>query len=486
MLKRLSLLIPALRVLHEERNRYAQDISQLTSVITYLQAEKLSLESNIQNNSVIVGKLQDSVFTLATTNTELNAELNYLKRRHQNAVYASLSADLPLARQGNRKIKVLIVAYFAETWTGYDQLVKTMLNDDDFEVLVVSTMHTFNEYEFGGEDKIHNMLSNSGIPHLRWNEETCQNNTSRARVTEFYPDYVFRQTPWEDSVPDEFKLDRFTTSRLCYIPYGLYVADTSDVLTKLPYIKACWRIFCINLCNFDYFRTNSEVPPTNIVVTGHPKLDYITSYDPKPGDWPINLNGNSDRFRVLWAPHHSVTKNWLGFAAFSKTYLHLLEWAKRDNKVEIVLRPHHLTFENLIKYDVLTKKELDDFLNTVDALPNMVLDPNIDCAPCFSACDVLITDGVSFLAEYQVLNKPLIFIESDLERAPFTKFGSDFYDAAYKFTMADEAIKFMADYHVTRADPNKSKRIHAINKHIVDRNSVYRIVHELKRGCGYC
>ena len=486
MLKKVALLIPALRVLHEERNRYAQNVSQLTSVINYLHAEKLSSEASIENNNVIVGKLKDSIFAFATTNTELDAEINYLKRRHQDMVYASLSADLPIARQGNRKIRVLIIAYFAATWTGYDQLVKTMLHDDDFEVLVVSTMHSFNEYEFGEEDNIHNMLSNSGIPHLRWNEETCQNNTTRDRVTEFYPDYFFRQTPWEGSVPDEFKLDKFKNSRICYIPYNMYVANTPDILTKLPYIKACWRIFCINKSNFDYFWTNSEVPPTNIVVTGHPKLDYITNYEPKPGDWPINLNGKSNRFRVLWAPHHSVTNNWLGFAAFSKTYLHLLEWAKRDSTVEIVVRPHHLTFENLIKYEVLKKKELDDFLDAVETSSNMALDPNIDCAPCFSACDVLITDGVSFLAEFQVLNKPLIFIESDLERAPFTEFGSDFYDAAYTFKNADDAIKFITDYRVMRADPNESKRIQAINKHIIDRNSANRILHELKRGCGFC
>jgi hypothetical protein len=283
-------------------------------------------------------------------------------------------------------------------------------------------------------------------------------------------------------VPEEVRSENIDGARCCYIPYNLYVADTPEVLVNHAYLLKCWRIFCINRDTQDYFRKHSLAASDNTVVTGHPKIDYIRSYRSHEGDWPIASSGKR-RLRVLWAPHHSVTGDWLGFGTFLDVYKEILMWARTDKDVEIVMRPHHITFARLVATNSLTQEQLDSFLAEWNALDNTAMDPHVDCSPAFAACDVMLTDGVSFIVEFQVLDKPLVYLESRIPRAPFTPFGARFAECAYRVQSIRGAIKFLRDYRVNRADPHGEDRRLAIQERIqTDGLSVNRILHHLAEG----
>lgn len=91
----------------------------------------------------------------------------------------------------------------------------------------------------------------------------------------------------------------------------------------------------------------------------------------------------------------------------------MLAWARAANDIDFVMKPHPLLWGRLVEHKkVMTQEELDAFLATWKALPNAALVEGGDFGPLFVASDAMLTDGVGFLAEYQIFEKPLIFIDS--------------------------------------------------------------------------
>jgi hypothetical protein len=116
---------------------------------------------------------------------------------------------------------------------------------------------------------------------------------------------------------------------------------------------------------------------------------------------------------VLWAPHHSYGPAWLNFGTFASTHKQMLELARTTPNVRYVLRPHPFLFGTLVDRDVLTKTSLDNWLMAWKALPNTKVAAKANFAKQFARADMVISDGISFLAEYPLLSaKPGVFIEN--------------------------------------------------------------------------
>jgi hypothetical protein len=369
---------------------------------------------------------------------------------------ASLGA---LGRPLGPRIRVLFAVHFIEVWSNIEPVYRAMAASDDFEPIVVSHAYDFTGEGFGGEDRVHEHLEERGVPHLRWGAMDAWPSENFIRY--MAPDVIFRQTPYEMSSPDPLRTAYLGIARLCYVPYNLYVADVSDSSVNHEYLLACWRVFAINDSNKRYFAQHSKVGDTRVVVTGLPKLDVIRDMTETGGEWPVR--SDQRRFRILWAPHHSVTTDWLGFGTFPNVYKDMLAWAREDESVEIVLRPHHLTFGKLVSSGVMTQAEVDLFLNEWEALPNTAIDDKANCAYTFGASDVLVTDGVSFLAEYIPTNKPLIFLDSGVQTG-LTELGAESRSVAYSVSDVAAAQDFVAKLRADGHDPHAAARAAMISK----------------------
>jgi CDP-glycerol glycerophosphotransferase (TagB/SpsB family) len=92
----------------------------------------------------------------------------------------------------------------------------------------------------------------------------------------------------------------------------------------------------------------------------------------------------------------------------------MLDFAKQNPNIEIVLRPHPFLWGTLTDRNVLTVEELSSWRTSWDALANTYVDEDGSYAELFLATDVLLTDGISFLGEYPlVTGKPTIFFENE-------------------------------------------------------------------------
>jgi len=170
--------------------------------------------------------------------------------------------------------------------------------------------------------------------------------------------------------------------------------------------------------------------------------------------WP--LSADRGKFRLVWAPHHSVRPEWLGFGMFDRVYKEILQWASENPDIEIVLKPHPMLFESRA-HGLLSPADITAFLEAWDALPNTAYQTGGDYAPLLGASDAMLTEGISFLAEYQLFGKPLIWLDSK-QHVDFNSIGEEIMKGAYRVESAAETIELVAQLRHRKSDPLKSKR----------------------------
>jgi CDP-glycerol glycerophosphotransferase (TagB/SpsB family) len=101
----------------------------------------------------------------------------------------------------------------------------------------------------------------------------------------------------------------------------------------------------------------------------------------------------------------------------------MLAWAAEDDGVEFVFMPHPALIPFTASPDSpVSRADLDEWLVRWRALPNTAVLTDGDYAPVLAASDLMITDGLSMLVEYQLLEKPLVFVERAGHR-PFNPTG---------------------------------------------------------------
>jgi hypothetical protein len=138
---------------------------------------------------------------------------------------------------------------------------------------------------------------------------------------------------------------------------------------------------------------------------------------------------------VTWAPHHSYSPHWLNFGTFADVRHGMLELAKANTEVEFVLRAHPFMFGTLVDREVLTPDELADWQNEWDALANTIDGSEFSLAEVFD-CDLMVSDGISFLAEYPLATgRSGMFIERE-GHWPFSTMGELAVAANYSTNIA--------------------------------------------------
>src|SRR6185437_9392674 len=73
------------------------------------------------------------------------------------------------------------------------------------------------------------------------------------------------------------------------------------------------------------------------------------------------------------------------------------------------------------------------------------------------ASDAMLTEGVSFLAEYQLFRKPLIWLDSN-QHVGFNLIGEQVMRGAYRVESIGEAIALVDRLRIEKSDPLEAQR----------------------------
>lgn len=235
------------------------------------------------------------------------------------------------------------------------------------------------------------------------------------------PDYIIRQSPWDADIPNIYSSVNLSKYKMIYIPYfTLDVVDdfkngNVNMEINQNFHLCCTKIYMTSQIAFERAKQDYLGDKSKIQFLGNTKLEYITQKFKK-----TNENLSSGVKNILWCPHHSIASQWLAFGTFEKNCLLFIELAKTyGDKIHIKLRPHPLLWLSMQNSfpELLVK-----FKQEWQELNNVSLDEDWDYLASFEWSDMLVTDGISFLAEYPLTNKPIIYIENP-NHLPFDENG---------------------------------------------------------------
>lgn len=396
----------------------------------------------------------DAVSKLEARFNQINAQFHTLKQVS--------NLTLRELRPRTDKIRCVFIVQSIPMWDALVDVYWAMVADDRFHPMVVSINHShLGRAEFAGEEDVHKGLTEQGIAHLRMNVSPIEALDILRSLT---PDIVFRQQQWDGPVPPGLRTPEITFARICVVPYGMGVlanpnaTDASDEAYDnnydQTYHRMAWRVFCETEITRSYYRSFSHSDPDKFILSGYSKLDKLLESKGK-GVWPIaEPNGRS--FRIIWAPHHSLAIHGVGFGVFHKIYKQMLEWARRAKDIQFVYKPHPALSYSAPRSGVITNPDYAGFLQTWASLPN--------CAVCegsygelFDASDMMLTDGVSFLTEYHLFKKPLVFIDSGVH-ARFNELGRLAERAAHRVETFEDMRKAALGYKDGKAWPLEQER----------------------------
>ncbi len=327
----------------------------------------------------------------------------------------------------------MFLVFYFEAWDSLSEIHREMLADDRFKVTVISIPRKLTgELTYGGEKAVHKFLKKAGVKHLRFDFE--DSNVGFEKLRDLKPDYVFLNYPWQRNYQPGYRPDRLVSfTRILYTPYFLAplvdeLASSSteasdrqehpqiaDHIYRQRVHQLASLIFCQDTATKMAFE-HTERGGDYVLATGSAKLDSLRRVYNEAAIKAAQKKTNSAKYklRVLWAPHHSYSPSWLNFGTFAKVYEQMLEMAASMPDIQFILRPHPFLFGTMADRDVISKGDLSTWIRRWKSLPNTKLTTKASFARQFAKVDLLVSDGISFLAEYPLItSKPGIFLEND-------------------------------------------------------------------------
>ena len=325
------------------------------------------------------------------------------------------------------RIRVVFLTFYYEAWDALADVHTQMVGDDRFDVTVVSIPRRFSKDEpFGGEEKVSEFLDSLGVRHERFNFENSFEGLTRLKAMQ--PDYVFINYPWQRNYQPSYRVEALSEfTKVCYVPYySLALVNEPRAVGITPYLytqrsnQLASLVFTQDQATVYAYASTSR-GNDYVHLTGTPKLDsLVRQVHEGVGRWPLNNEGN---LRMVWAPHHSFSSSWLNFGMFPSIFEQMLEFAKSNPSVDIVMRPHPIMFGTLVSQGLIADSVLNVWKTDWKALPNTWIDDAGEIPNLFAASDLLITDGISFIGEYPLATgKPVIYFDKP-EHWPWSPIG---------------------------------------------------------------
>jgi hypothetical protein len=162
--------------------------------------------------------------------------------------------------------------------------------------------------------------------------------------------------------------------------------------------------------------------------------------------------------RVVWSAHHSIAQGWTDFGAFHIMCEGMLAWARHSVGTEFVFMPHPalLPFPDS-GLSPIGREEFDAWMTGWTDLPNTAVLFEADYGPTLAASDVMVTDGLSMLVEYQLFDKPLIFFEREGHR-PFNSIGEAVIGGVHTVHTIEEVRERAQGFLSGEPDPLRNRQ----------------------------
>lgn len=354
-----------------------------------------------------------------------------------------------------QKIKVAFIVGEPQKWNC--QLLYNLLqqhpNFSPFVILSPVTQITNNSLSFLATlNDLETFFNDLNISYYKGYDEK---NSRYIPINSFNADIVFFPQPWGLYKEAQGVLHISKQALTCYLPYCFHMFNSKTNYTPI-FHALLWRYFIE--CN-DYFDTyKKKFSAQNCITVGNIKLDNYLSVD-----CDINKS-KSDKhrpFHIIYAPHHSFSGQYK-MATFSENGRLILQLAKTYPNLKWTFKPHPRLKDELIINKIMSLDEVNSYYEEWDRVGSIHNSGNY--YNLFSESDLMITDCISFLAEYLPSKKPLIYLDSNKHKeVDFSDLGKQITKHYYKVNNNADLLQVFELLAIEKKDPLKNSRISNIS-----------------------
>ncbi len=287
------------------------------------------------------------------------------------------------------KIKVGFIVQVPEIWDKEAPLYEAMLRDERFDAYLIIVPHyniVMSKLEQYGAEKIFftEKYSDSKV--------VLMDNENDMVVDDSY-DYVFYQRCWEGYLPKQLRCKNVINYALtCYIPYCYHCGADPKSYYRNNFFWYLSKFYC---CSEFQYKNVKGIQGVECQFLGYPAFDCL------------HYNDESHRgVNVLWTPRWTDDPM-TGGTSFNRYREKILEIKHLHKDINLILRPHPLTFENAIKVGWMTESEVDDYKIRVSEM-GVKFDRNKLIEDTFLHTDILITDFSSAIIVFFMSGRPII------------------------------------------------------------------------------
>lgn len=356
-------------------------------------------------------------------------------------------------------IKVCFVVYSSAEWQ-CEELYRKLAEDERFEPTLLIAI--YNQGNIENVQKTYNDTCKyfQGGDYRVIYSEDIDNESEINKFDKF--DILIYISPFE-VLPHSINILERKINQLCvHIPYGYYLVNKEDAYYNgIYYEKAAFKLtwFYFAECKLQKHITCSyqRLGGYNVCVSGFPKLDTLINknFVERTCLWKTT---KQTCLKIIWAPHFNMINGMNG--TFKENYIWLHEYAQKHKEISWIVRPHPRLPMGAVRAGVFqSTEEYYDYMEKWNRLPNACVWEGGEYYDIFATSDAMILDSVSFLAEYQFTEKPLLFLLPNEPRA-LNKLGEELLSVLYTARGNDfDAIsKFICDLKKNE-DPGKDERI---------------------------
>ena len=313
------------------------------------------------------------------------------------------------------KIKVGFYFEYSSHWCG-DNLYNLLAQDERFEPTIfvpIDKSNEFNRDEFLSDAK---KFKARGFNVFEMKSASL-NVPKQNIIFRFYP-----YPEWVSSPTFRLANIKIKETLLANIPYSFTVIVESSEFINHHHFHVLWKKFFPSTVLLKKHKEVDKLGMPRGVYSGYPKMDIFFKPDSKfHFDWKMTrLNAK----KIIWAPH------WLGSvqATFQWNYQFMYEFAKAHHEISWIVKPHSQLFQNWSGF-FLSNEALREYFQKWDDLPNAKVYVGTYYQDIFATSDGMIHDSCSFTAEYQYVDKPMIYLTRT--GRTFDELGKAILNASY-------------------------------------------------------